>query len=63
MELNVKSQVAHVCQTAIVQKAWARGQALTVHGWVYSLLDGLLKDLECTVDSEQGLEPEYRIDC
>ena len=63
VELNVKSQVAHVCQTAIVQKAWARGQSLTVHGWVYSLLDGLLKDLECTVDSPLGLEPEYRIDC
>ncbi|MCR9105900.1 MAG: carbonate dehydratase [Gammaproteobacteria bacterium] len=63
VELNVRSQVAHVCQTAIVQKAWGRGQSLTVHGWVYSLLDGLLKDLECTVDSQEGLEPEYRIDC
>ena len=44
-ELNVMSQVRHVCQTTIVQDAWRRGQRLTVHGWVYSLQDGLLRDL------------------
>src|SRR5690606_23890256 len=44
-ELNVMAQAARVCQTTIVQHAWERGQELTVHGWIYSLRDGLLKDL------------------
>ena len=41
-ELNVEAQVANVCHTTIVQDAWKRGQALTVHGWIYALKDGLL---------------------
>jgi carbonic anhydrase len=45
-ELNVMEQVSNVCQTTIVQDAWARGQALTVHGWIYGLRDGLVRDLE-----------------
>jgi carbonic anhydrase len=44
-ELNVAAQVAHVCQTTIVEDAWARGSDLTVHGLVYGLDDGLLRDL------------------
>jgi carbonic anhydrase len=44
-ELNVIEQVANVCQTTIVQDAWARNQDLTVHGWIYGLQDGLLRDL------------------
>lgn len=48
-ELNVVEQVANVCQTTIVKDAWDRGQELAVHAWVYSLQDGLLKDLKCTV--------------
>jgi carbonic anhydrase len=44
-ELNVVTQVRHVCQTTIVQDAWRRGQSLTIHGWIYSLQDGLLRDL------------------
>jgi carbonic anhydrase len=48
-ELNVIEQVANVCQTTIVQDAWARGQDLTVHGWIYGLEDGLLHDLRTTV--------------
>jgi carbonic anhydrase len=48
-ELNAMEQVANLCQTTIVQDAWERGQALTVHGWVYGLKDGLLKDLGVTV--------------
>ena len=44
-ELNVIEQVANVCQTTIVQDAWQRGQELTVHGWVYGLQDGLVRDL------------------
>ena len=44
-ELNVIEQVANVCSTTIVQDAWARGQELTVHGWIYGLRDGHLRDL------------------
>ena len=44
-ELNVKEQVTNVCNTTIVQKAWKKGNDLTVHGWIYSIKDGVLKDL------------------
>ena len=47
-ELNVIEQVANVWQTTIVRDAWARGQSLTVHGWIYGLRDGLLRDLSCS---------------
>jgi carbonic anhydrase len=45
-ELNVIEQVANVCRTTIVQNAWSRGQKLAVHGWIYAIDDGLLRDLE-----------------
>jgi carbonic anhydrase len=48
-ELNVIEQVANVCQTTVVQDAWERGQELAVHGWVYGLHDGLVRDLRTTV--------------
>lgn len=48
-ELNVIEQVANVCQTTVVRDAWERGQDLAVHGWVYGLKDGLLRDLNVTV--------------
>ena len=44
-ELNVIEQVVNVSQTTVVRDAWARGQALAVHGWIYDLTDGLLRDL------------------
>jgi carbonic anhydrase len=44
-ELNVIEQVANVCRTTVVRDAWARGQNLSVHGWIYSIGDGLLRDL------------------
>jgi len=47
-ELNVIEQARHVCQTTVVQDAWKRGQALAVHGWIYGLRDGLLRDLDVT---------------
>jgi carbonic anhydrase len=50
-EFNVIEQVANVCQTTIAQDAWARGQPLAVHGWVYGIDDGLLKDLDVTVET------------
>jgi carbonic anhydrase len=48
-ELNVIEQARHVCHTTIAQDAWRRGQPLSVHGWIYDLRDGLLRDLSCTV--------------
>ena len=54
-ELNVTEQVVNVCQTTIVQDAWDRGQPLSVHGWVYALTDGLLRDLGMTVSAADEL--------
>ena len=48
-ELNVIEQVANVCQTTIVLDAWERGQELAVHGWIYGLDKGLLRDLNVTI--------------
>lgn len=58
-ELNVIEQVVNVCQTTIVQDAWARGQALSVHGWCYSLLDGRVNDLGLGVSSTDELQSSY----
>lgn len=58
VELNVIQQVQNICHTTVVQNAWARGQNLTVHGWVYDMKTGLLKDLECLVS---GLDQVDRI--
>ena len=54
-ELNVLEQAANVCRTTVVQDAWARGQALTVHGLIYGLKDGLLRDLGMRVSSPDEL--------
>jgi carbonic anhydrase len=51
-ELNIIEQVSNVCQTTIVQNAWERGQELTVHGWVYGLTDGLIRDLNVHITSQ-----------
>ncbi|NRB25885.1 carbonate dehydratase [Shewanella sp.] len=56
-ELNVIEQVGNVCSTNIVQDAWARGQNVSVHGWIYSVDNGLLSDLDVTVDNEH-FKPE-----
>ncbi|WP_295801447.1 carbonate dehydratase [uncultured Microbulbifer sp.] len=58
-ELNVLEQVVHVCQTSIVRDAWERGQELSVHGWVYGLDNGLVNDLQVTVDSTDKLSETY----
>jgi carbonic anhydrase len=50
-----------VCHTTIVQNAWARGQGLSVHGWVYSLKDGLIQDLQCTVSGPEQISEVYRV--
>jgi carbonic anhydrase len=58
-ELNVIEQVVNVSQTTVVREAWTRGQDLTVHGWIYGLTDGLLRDLGMCVTSEEGLRNCY----
>ncbi len=58
-ELNVLEQVANVCQTIVVQDAWRRGQPLTVHGWIYGLQDGLMRDLGLNVHRPEDLVPRY----
>jgi carbonic anhydrase len=54
-ELNVTTQVLHVGETTAVQDAWARGKKLEIHGWVYDLHDGLLKDLQVNVNGPAEL--------
>lgn len=58
-ELNALEQVVNVCQTIVVQDAWKRGQRLTVHGWVYGLKDGLIRDLGINVSRRDDLMPRY----
>jgi carbonic anhydrase len=57
-ELNVNEQLIHVCQTSIVQGAWTRGQSLSVHGWIYSIGDGLLRDLGLCITSAAELRDQ-----
>ena len=58
-ELNVIEQVVNVCQTTIAREAWERGQELAVHGWIYGLQDGLLRDLNMTVTAFAETIPAY----
>ena len=58
-ELNVVDQVRHVGETTIVRDAWQRGQRLTLHGWIYDVHDGLLRDLDCTASSPGELAEAY----
>ena len=58
-EFNVIEQVANVCQTTIARDAWERGQELAVHGWIYGLQDGLLRDLSTTVADFQEAHSVY----
>jgi carbonic anhydrase len=59
-ELNVIEQVANVCQTSIVLDAWERGQDLTIHGWIYGLRDGLIRDLRTSASSPAEVADAYR---
>jgi carbonic anhydrase len=58
-ELNVIEQVNNVCQTTIVRDAWDRGQPLTVHGWIYGIEDGLIRDLGPNISSAAEFGPQY----
>jgi carbonic anhydrase len=55
-ELNVVEQVTNLSRTTVVRDAWSRGQSVTVHGWIYDLSDGLLRDLGVSVASEEEVE-------
>jgi len=59
-ELNVVEQVQNVCQTTIARDAWERGQELNVHGWIYGIADGLVRDLNTTVTDFRETTPVYR---
>jgi carbonic anhydrase len=56
-ELNVIEQVSNACRSFVVREAWRRGQELTVHGWIYGLEDGRLRDLGISVSREEDLLP------
>jgi len=60
-ELNVIEQVANVCHTTIVQNAWKSGQDLTVHGWIYSIKDGILKDLNVCASNIDDISQTHRM--
>ncbi len=62
-EVNVAEQVANVCNSSIVKNAWERGQELAVHGWIYSISDGLLQDLGLCMEKTAEVENIYQIGC
>jgi len=59
-ELNVIEQVLNVSRTTVMQNAWARGQELAVHGWIYGIGDGLLRDLDICITNQDELEAVYK---
>lgn len=61
-ELNVVEQVKNVCNSTIVQNAWKNGAELSVHGWVYSIEDGILKDMGACIGSIEQLEEKQMSD-
>ena len=60
VELNVLYQVLNVCHTTTVQNTWAQGKKLSIHGWVYDLSTGLLKDLNCCISALDQIDDTYR---
>lgn len=60
-ELNACSQVTRLSRTKIIQRAWQRGQDVWLHGWVYGLADGRVKDLDCTIAGPEEAADLYRI--
>ncbi|KGK42828.1 carbonate dehydratase [Nitrincola sp. A-D6] len=58
-ELNVIEQAENVCNTTVMREAWARGQDVTVHGWIYGLQNGLITDLNFCVSGDDDVDAEY----
>lgn len=59
-ELNVVEQVINVCQTTVVEAAWERGQNLTVHGWIYGISNGIIRDLGICAQNSEEAQKTYR---
>jgi carbonic anhydrase len=62
VELNVFEQVLDLGKTSIVQAAWERGQEIHVHGWVYAIQDGMIRDLKVTLKDNKTLSDVYKLD-
>lgn len=62
IELNVKEQVLNVAKTSIIQNAWEKGQDVHIHGWVYSIEDGLIRDQNCTLKNNNSLDSVFQLD-
>ncbi|MFI0348783.1 MAG: carbonate dehydratase [Chthoniobacterales bacterium] len=58
-ELNVIEQVVNVCKTTVLRDAWDRSQELAIHGWIYGMEDGLLRDLNCSISALEEVQPCY----
>lgn len=58
-ELNVIEQVKHLCESTLIEDAWLRGQDLTVHSWLYSLKDGLIRNLGLSINAPEQIDQEY----
>ncbi|MBU6446294.1 MAG: carbonic anhydrase, partial [Verrucomicrobia bacterium] len=61
VELNVIQQVLNICHTTIIQEAWGHHQKLSVHGWVYDMESGKLKDLHVGISAIEQIEPIFRV--
>lgn len=61
-ELNVIEQVKNLSQNYIIQEAWAKGQQLAIHGWIYSIKDGFARDLDVTIQGMEAVDPIYHFD-
>jgi carbonic anhydrase len=61
-ELNIMEQVANVCHTSIIQNAWKAGHPLTIHGWIYNIEDGILKDLKLATSTVEEISETHRIE-
>jgi carbonic anhydrase len=62
VELNVKAQVYDLAKTSIVQQKWKDKSGLQIHGWVYDLHDGIIKDLKVSMESPEHLSEVFRLD-
>ena len=60
-ELNVVEQVSNICHTTIVQNAWKSGQDLAVHGWIYNIKDGILKNLDVCITNKDEISQTHRM--
>ena len=62
VELNVQEQVVDLAKTSIIQNAWENGQGIHLHGWVYSIHDGIIRDQMCTLKNNESLDEVYQLD-